>query len=71
VPIERQERVTMGAVDVKAGKANELFRGVPTAGSCRGPNATDFPQKKGYAYCIDRKNLSPMRQVRERIFCAI
>jgi hypothetical protein len=56
--------------DVKAGKANELFRGVPTAGSCRGPNATDFPQKKGYAYCIDRKNLSPMRQVRERIFFA-
>ena len=49
---------------VKQNKSFALFRGVPTAGSCHGPpNASDFPSTRGYQYCIDRKNLSPMRQL--------
>ena len=49
---------------VKLNRSFALFRGVPTAGSCRGPHdAAGFPEKTGYQYCIDRKNLSPMRQL--------
>ena len=46
---------------VQAGKNDALFRGVPTAGSCGGGVAPKG--KTGYIYCIDRKNLSPMRQL--------
>jgi hypothetical protein len=49
---------------VKKSQSFALFRGAPTAGSCRGPrNASGFPQMTGYQYCIDRKNLAPMRQL--------